>query len=495
MTNLEQICRICLESDAEDMHQIFEESLSNKIIIITGMDLLQTDSLPKKLCRNCRYQLEKSYYFRMLAKQSEVRLKKYVRLRNQNKDANHVLQRDYKDDDIEEYEEQLADTYCYFDDIKLQIEEEKRKVIHDELVILKSKFESPKKPEKPSIIPKKPAGKPVIILNKCPQNASQSNSVPTLRRKRKADDMEAEVPIEISEVQMVDNGEYEIRILQTDAEGNEEVQLVEIDKSQNQPQFEIISEDAIVEEIHELIEDIPKKVDKKKSPEKKAVQKPQKSSPEPKKSEPEKSSTAVVQDPATEYYFKVIDESEEPEVDENNEKKIFQCAYEDCKDTFSRRQQCKTHYYNHLAVDSNYSCKYCSKKFKVQSALERHERVHNNSKPFICETCNKGFSQKEMLKRHLMIHLPIEEAKFACKICEKRFRQKDPLRQHMLKVHSNVDVPKFQCNLCDKNFAHSSGLSRHLLIHSGKIFPCEICQRQFTDKSALKRHASVHSKS
>lgn len=47
----------------------------------------------------------------MLAKQSEVRLKKFMRLRNQNKDANHVLQKDYRDDDIEEYEEQLSDTY------------------------------------------------------------------------------------------------------------------------------------------------------------------------------------------------------------------------------------------------------------------------------------------------------------------------------------------------------------------------------------------------
>lgn len=245
------------------------------------------------------------------------------------------------------------------------------------------------------LIPKKPAsGKPVVLLNKCPQNASPSNAVPTLRRKRKADEIESEIPIEISEVQMVDNGEYEIRILQTDAEGNEEVQLVEIEKSESQPQFEIISENTIVEEIHELIEEIPKKVEKKKSPEKKTSKKISKPSPEPKKSEPEKSSQ-IVQDPATEYYFKVIDESEEPEVDENNEKKIFQCAYEDCKETFSRRQQCKTHYYNHLAVDSNYSCKYCSKKFKVQSALERHERVHNNSK------VSFGLHLK-LLERHLL---------------------------------------------------------------------------------------------
>ena len=47
----------------------------------------------------------------MTAKQSEIRLKKFMRLKNQNKEANHVLQKDYIDDDIEEYEEQLSETY------------------------------------------------------------------------------------------------------------------------------------------------------------------------------------------------------------------------------------------------------------------------------------------------------------------------------------------------------------------------------------------------
>ena len=55
----------------------------------------------------------------MTAKQSEVRLKKFMRLRNQNKEANHVLQRDYIDDDIEEYQEQLLETYvsCWMFDL------------------------------------------------------------------------------------------------------------------------------------------------------------------------------------------------------------------------------------------------------------------------------------------------------------------------------------------------------------------------------------------
>lgn len=241
---------------------------------------------------------------------------------------------------------------------------------------LKSKFEVPKNLDKPPLIPTRPSSKPVVLLNKCSQNASPSNPIPTLRRKRKADEMKSDIPIE---VQMAENGEYEITVFQTDAEGNEEVQLVEIERSENQQQFEFIPENTIVEEFHEIVEEKSEKVEKKKSPEKKKATTVSKPTQEPKKAVQDKSAE-VVQDSATEYYFKVIDDSEEPEVDENNEKKIFQCAYQDCTETFSRRQQCKTHYYNHLAVDSNFSCKFCSKKFKVQSALERHERIHTNSK-------------------------------------------------------------------------------------------------------------------
>lgn len=201
----------------------------------------------------------------------------------------------------------------------------------------------------------------MILLNKCPQSiATSSTSVPTIRRKRKPE--ESEIPIEINEVQMVDDSQYEIRILQT--EESDEFQLVQIGLPDS-------VENTVVEEVHEIIEAVPKK--EKKSPKKivqKVVEKPVS----------ESDTKIQSNDSQAEYYFRVIDESEEPELDENNEKKIFQCAFENCKETFSRRQQCKTHYYNHLAVDSNFSCKYCSKKFKVQSALERHERVHNNSK-------------------------------------------------------------------------------------------------------------------
>jgi hypothetical protein len=79
-------------------------------------------------------------------------------------------------------------------------------------------------------------------------------------------------------------------------------------------------------------------------------------------------------------YCTTLLDSEVPEFDENGDKKIFRCAFEKCEETFSRRQQAKTHFYNHLETCTNYVCKYCGKKFKDASGLENHERVHTKTK-------------------------------------------------------------------------------------------------------------------
>lgn len=207
------------------------------------------------------------------------------------------------------------------------------------------------------------------------------------------------------------------------------------------------------------------------------------------------------QEPTDDYYFRTIEDADENDLDENGERKIFQCAFENCLESFARRQSCKTHFYNHKATDNSkgFNCKFCGKTFHVASARERHERVHTKEKPFLCdfEGCGKGFSQKEMLKRHKIIHLAIEDAPHVCNICDKRFRQREPLRQHINKMHSEdseTQAPSFGCKICQRQFAHSSGLSRHLLLHSGRKFTCEVCDKVFNDQSALKRHGKVHQK-
>lgn len=75
----------------------------------------------------------------------------------------------------------------------------------------------------------------------------------------------------------------------------------------------------------------------------------------------------------SESYYKKVDETGDVEVDEAGEKKIFQCAL--CPLKFTRRQNCKTHYYTHTTPNSPFTCEFCSKGFKSNSAMERHRRV------------------------------------------------------------------------------------------------------------------------
>lgn len=118
----------------------------------------------------------------------------------------------------------------------------------------------------------------------------------------------------------VDNGEYEIEIIETEIAEGGEVQLIDYT-----PQFEIISE--------EPIEIKPKKVSSKK----------------------EQPKIEVIQETIQgESYCTVLTDQQNPDLDENGEKKIFRCAFGKCNETFSRRQQCRTHYYNHLATDSHF---------------------------------------------------------------------------------------------------------------------------------------------
>ena len=394
--------------------------------------------------------------------------------------------------------------------MKLEFESDKERIIREEVEKAKAEvfIDNQPSPKRNKSLLKQVPESP-RLLNKCAPSHQRFQSSPVIRRKsRQAQQIQHE-PVEsiVSEILL---GDYEIEIISPD----EVDEIGQFERITENTEVEFINEVEFTEENIDLQDEAKESEEEYKPPKRsrnKKISLVRKRQQDKRKltrtralEKPSRSGVKVdpVVEPAEDNYFKTIDDVDDENLDENGEKKIFQCSFEYCTERFARRQACKTHYYNHLALrvlPKGFKCKFCQKTFKVASALERHERVHTGQKPFTCDFvgCEKAFSQKEMLKRHKVIHLSIEEAPFSCNICDKKFRQKEPLRQHINKIHSEdaeAQSHPFVCTICQKQFAHSSGLSRHLLIHSGRRFTCDICDKVFNDQSALKRHRGVHKK-
>ena len=90
--------------------------------------------------------------------------------------------------------------------------------------------------------------------------------------------------------------------------------------------------------------------------------------------------------------------------------------------------RCPPALYHIMAMDRPYGCTSCSKRFFLQSDLQKHMARHTRERPYTCLLCGKSFVCQSQLDIHRNVHTG--ERPFTCSVCNQRFSHPSNLKRH-----------------------------------------------------------------
>ncbi|OWK54496.1 Zinc finger protein 64, isoforms 1 and 2 [Lonchura striata] len=152
--------------------------------------------------------------------------------------------------------------------------------------------------------------------------------------------------------------------------------------------------------------------------------------------------------------------------------KKLSCLYPGC--------QFKTSY-----GDAPFQCQVCPAKFKINSDLKRHLRVHSGEKPYKCEFCEVRCAMKGNLKSHVRIKHSMENT-LKCPECDFQCGNKTSLRHH---IRSHQPEQPVKCSECSYSCSSKAALKVHERIHGKeRPFKCDFCSFDTKQRSNLTTH-------
>ena len=118
----------------------------------------------------------------------------------------------------------------------------------------------------------------------------------------------------------------------------------------------------------------------------------------------------------------------------------LQCPEKGCHrygDTFASKVNLDAHMEIHKDLsEKTLQCTFCEKRFYSRTRLGEHRyRYHENHKKHMCDKCNYTCSDLKRLNQHIATHQHDDEKNFSCPICSKLFKTQDLISRHNDRVH------------------------------------------------------------
>lgn len=90
-------------------------------------------------------------------------------------------------------------------------------------------------------------------------------------------------------------------------------------------------------------------------------------------------------------------------------------------------------FYQAVRIERPYGCTSCTKRFCLESDLQKHLARHTQEKPYTCRVCGKSFVCQSQLGVHGNVHTG--ERPFRCPVCHRQFSHPSNMKRHQKMQH------------------------------------------------------------